>query len=228
MKSVNNGVCEVGQHLGRSSMKMVLICAVALIFCGRCAGESTLHLAKDAKTVKLSIWLRQRIRRDTALIAADRAKLIALAGKSGHVRQRRQLLNQMRICRVEITACKNDRCPHFGYLIQRPPPLPKGWYSIGDTVEYHFRRGNIGRLYYALLVDQILSPTSAICRVLGEHRVFLVTGVDFSGKISNSAAYYPGLCQVGKPYTYATIDGSSNTIPAIHAIRFVVDVKPKH
>ena len=207
-------------------MKMVLICAFALIFCGRCAGESTLHLAKDAKAVKLSIWLRQRIRRDTAIIAADRAKLIALAGKSGHVRQRRQLLKQMRICRVEITACENDRCPHFGYLCQ-------AWISASEFygaqgMIYHFRRGNIGGLHYILRVDQILSPTSAICHLQGNRREFLVTGVDFSVTTNNRIVYYPGLCEVGKPYTYATVGDSSNTIPAIHAIKFVVDVKPKH
>ncbi len=202
---------------------LLLFVAWLSLYHGGWVAAETFHATKNIKTIKLSTWYNTRMKRDTNRIAAVRIKLRQLAGKNGVGKVRAVLLKQMRKCREEIAAIKLKRMPHFH-------SLDHFWMvataQVGISgMAYHLRPGTIGYIHDDFSIVQVLSPTSALCRLgvdSNPRRLIRLDGVDFSEVTEKHYDAFHGLCECGMPVTYPTITGS-NTVPEVYAIKLIDD-----
>ena len=224
-------------------MKSVWVFALVLVLMasGRLYADKTAHVVKPEKTILLSVWLKARTKADLAVIAKDRMELRHLAGRSGVESRRLLLLRQIGICRREIVGCKQHRMPHFPSIVGDNLP---SHVAAGDVIGqmfvtasartiYRFRPGQISLFNDDFVIHQILGPHSALCMLSGVieksdgrlgGRLVRIDGLDFSSLTTGMDVFAPdGLCQVGKPFTYTTVTGATNTITELHPVKMIND-----
>lgn len=218
------------------------VCALVAVLmgCGRLYAEKFAHVVKPERKFLLSDWLKARIKSDRAIVAKDRLELRHLAGRSGVASQRSFLLRQIGSYLREIRDCKQNKIPHFPSIV---------YWGSRQRCAYRLSPGDISRLNDNFVVTQILGPHSALCVLScpfqydngwlmyspgqrlpgyqkGPGRMVKIDGLDFSSlTVGMDISVRGGLCQAGKPYTYKTVTGATNTVAELHPIRMVNDTK---
>ncbi len=208
-------------------MKIGIIAVLGiLVFSSMARAESLLQPIKPEKTITRAKLVAQVVKKDMQAIAADRAHLKSLAGKSGVEQQRESLLGQIAACEREIGLAKSSTPLHFS-RIDAGRHLPK--HAIGYIV--------------FVKVFQILTPTSALCRVdydvgyiqsfdstggadsapqldiEGFKRPVLFKGFNFSDCANGDRRFVHCLISCNGTVSYKTVGGASNTVLEIIPIR---------
>ena len=171
------------------------------------------------------------IQSDKSKMARDRAKLFAIAGKSGVEAQRKLLLADIVKLRIDLRKAKTK-----GSI--PPAHMPEEFNPASLPV------GQIGMIPGIPTVFQVVNKADALCRIshsyvaafnavsgapiiVASHTLVLISGFDFSLVPNHSHAYITVPCRVVGVYKYQTAVGSTNTVPKIEPLRYLASARAK-
>lgn len=183
------------------------------------------------------------IQLDKSKMAIDRAKLFAIAGKSGVEAQRKSLLADIVKLRIDLRRAeiKGPIPPAHMPAEFNPGSLPAGqigripgYPTVFQVVDKKDALCRISRSYliYGYSGPTVLPPgaQAPIPGIIGSrtsHALVFMSGFDFSLASNHSHVYITVPCRIVGVYKYQTAMGSTNTVPKIEPLRYLASPQAK-